>query len=182
MASDRGDRYMICSSSGKFEVKGKADPQKILLKLIKAGKHATILQITYGLLPKDNQNQPNKHAENALSHLKYPYEIYHQQPLLPYNYLQSGMNYIQPGPGNEHSGHNEKRNSSHSHHDSCPVHPRNRRQHQHSPPQNYSPPSKHSGVNGIGFKKPASGKSNRIFNTKVIEKLRLPCFSLCCKE
>ncbi|KAK7256379.1 hypothetical protein RIF29_29822 [Crotalaria pallida] len=57
------------------------------------------------------------------------------------------MNYIQPGPGNEHSGHNEKRNSSHSHHDSCPVHPRNRRQHQHSPPQNYSPPSKHSGVN-----------------------------------
>ncbi|CAL0304618.1 unnamed protein product [Lupinus luteus] len=181
--------FEIDSPSGLVYVKGKTIPQKILLKLIKAGKHATIIWITYGM-QKDNQQQA-QYPQNAINQGKGHDPYYQQQFLLPYNQSwnnntnnclpQSGVNnHVQHGLGYEPSGHGgEMGGSSRPDQHYCPVHSRRR----HSPvssssgfahAHNSSPSAMQSGANGQARNKPSSRKRN--FIKKFVQKIILPCF------
>ncbi|KAF1883999.1 hypothetical protein Lal_00012959 [Lupinus albus] len=190
--------FEIDSPSGLVYVKGKTIPQKILLKLIKAGKHATIIWITYGM-PKHNQQQPQYPQNDHYYQPRGPYNQ-HQQFQLPYNHSwnnntnnclpQSGINnhMQQHGLGYEPSRHGgEIRGSGRPNQHYCPVHSR----YQHYPlsptsgfvpPRNSSPQSMQNGANGQARSRYASRKPYRIFIKKFIEKFNLPSFSLCFKR
>lgn len=124
-------RCEINPSHGYIFVKGKANPQSILLKLNRGRKHATIEWISYGLRDQDPyqqfQDPANFYNYNFMSHdpysqySRYPYDTSYN----PYSYdmAQGALPY---GDNHVHeydpSGHCEGRNSGQLHNSHCSVH------------------------------------------------------------
>ncbi|KAJ1443665.1 hypothetical protein SESBI_00256 [Sesbania bispinosa] len=138
LASFKDLCYEINPSLGFIYVKGKSDPQLILTKLRKGGKHATIQWISYGF-PRDDQNQVHDHesaynnymiSHDPFSQARYPYENYQLNP--PYypwfNMPLSALPYENHDLEHEPCGHSEGRSSGRSHHPHCHLHS----QHHHS--------------------------------------------------
>lgn len=147
--------YEINPLLGFIYVKGKTDPQLILTKLKKGGKHATVQWISYGF-PRDCEHQyqqVQQYPDQSVPFYppRYPYETaaynnqFNNPPYYPawYNNMMPQNGGALPLPhGNhvlehEHSGHGHEGNirkrsfSGRSHDPQCPLH--SKHHHPHSP-------------------------------------------------